>query len=104
MILVLSNGQRDSIDVLSDRELFRASASVQSFVLVVVSETKKGEVDISSGISGRDFVWKQPRLDWDTAVQKLDAMHSRPGHQYFDYRNITIVRSVEQGLSKTGAK
>ena len=101
LVLELSNGSQDSIDVLLDRQSFRAHASVQSLSFVAASETKKGEVDIRSGISGRGIVWKQPRLDWDTALQKLDAMHSRPGHQYFDYPNITIMVSVGEGLNKT---
>jgi hypothetical protein len=101
LILELSNGSGDSIDVLFDRELFRASASVQSLNFAVTSETKKGKVDISLGISGSGFVWKQPALDWDTTLQKLDAMHFRPGHQYFDYRNIAIMVSVGEGLHKT---
>jgi hypothetical protein len=101
LALELSNGSRHSIDVLSDRELFRASASVQSLNLVAAPETKKGKVDISPGISGNGFVWKQPALDWDTTLQKLDGMRSGPGHQYFDYRNITIMVSVGEALHKT---
>jgi hypothetical protein len=104
LVLELSNGGRDCIDVLSDQELFRASASVQKLNLVATPETKKGKVDIRPGISGNPFVRKQPALDWDTALQKLDAMLSGPGHQYFDYRNITIVLSVGEGLSKTAAR
>ncbi len=77
---------------------------MQSLNFVATSETKKGKVDIRPGIAGSAIVWKQPGLDWDTALQKLDAMHSDPGHQYFDYPNITIVLSVGEGLSKTAAK
>src|SRR4029077_6629329 len=101
LFLELSNGSRDSIDVLSDQELFRASASVQKLNFVAAPETKKGEVDISSGLAGRGIVWKQPTLAWDTALQKLDAMHSGPGHQYFIYPNITIMVSVGEDLHKT---
>ena len=101
LALELSNGSGDSIDVLPDRELFRASASVQSLNLVAAPETNWGTVDITPGISGSGFVWKQPTLGWDTTLQKLDAMHSGPGHQYFDYRNIRIKVSVEVGLHKT---
>jgi hypothetical protein len=101
LVLELSNGSRDSIDVLFDRDLFRAHASVQSLNFVAASESKKAGVDMNPGIRGHAFVWKQPRFDWDTALQKIDAMESRPGHQYFEYPKITIMVSVGEGLRKT---
>jgi hypothetical protein len=80
LILELSNGSRDSIDVLFDRELFRASASVQSLNFAATSETKKGKVDTSLGISGSGFVWKQPALDLGhhIAETRRNALQARP--------------------------
>ena len=101
VILELSNGSRDSIDVLFERELFHAHASVQSLIFVATSESKTAEVYVNPTISGYELVWRQPILDWDTALQKIDAMESSAGHQYFDYPNITIMVSVGEGLSET---
>jgi hypothetical protein len=105
LVFELLNGKRDSIDVFSYdvfsyQEMFRGSPSVQGLSLTARADVNRGEVDIKSGISGYGLIWKQPRLDWDSALQKIDAMHPGSGHQYFDYPNITIVVSVGEGLSR----
>ena len=63
--------------------------------------SKKGRIEITQDASGQSFCWKQPRLDWDMTLQKVDAMAIHSGHQYFDYPNITVVVSVGEGLKRT---
>ena len=82
----LSRGERDSIDVLSTPETFRASIRVRGLVFATIPGTDKSRLDINQEHSRHSLTWRQNRIDWDTALQKIDTMNPnnhRAGHQYF---------------------
>ena len=100
LVSQLANGTQDVLDVDEHPESFTLLPTIENVLLVAAPPSELDRVDILNNEARRRILWRLSRSRWNDVLQKISAMQNQPGHQYFDYPNITFVVSVEEGLRR----
>lgn len=100
LILDLSHGTLGEVGLRSRPELFLLWPHIADVELAVVAPSGRNGVAVLGDKESCKLSWKLSQEDWNDVLDKVDALNHEPpnGHQYFDYRNITVVVSFMEKL------
>ncbi|MGA9981170.1 MAG: hypothetical protein WBQ08_21305 [Candidatus Sulfotelmatobacter sp.] len=100
LILDLSDGTLDEVELRSRPELFLLWPHIANVELAAVAPSMRNGITVLGGEESCKLSWKLSGEDWNEVLDKVDALNHEPpnGHQYFDYRNVTVVVSFMEKL------
>ncbi len=100
LILDLSDGTLDEAKLRSRPELFLVWPHIADVELAAVAPSGQNGITVLGREESCKLSWKLCGEDWNEVLDKVDMLnHELPnGHQYFDYRNVTVVVSFMEKL------
>jgi hypothetical protein len=100
LILGLSEGTLEQIRIRSRSDLFLVWPHIADLEMAVVGPFRRKGIAVLGDKENCKLTWKLSRGDWNDVLDKIDALNHEPpnGHQYFDYRDATVIVSFMEKL------
>ena len=101
LILDLSEATLDAVGIRSRPGLFCVWPHIVDVELAAVTPSSRNGVGVLGDKESGKLSWKLSREGWKDVLDKIDALNHEPpnGHQYFDYRNVTVIVSFMENCA-----